>query len=260
VTREQRLVFGEDAALYDRARPGYPDALFDGLVEIAGIAPPARVLEVGAGTGKATVPLAARGFSVLALEPSAEMAALARERIARFGGATVVVTSFEDSEIEVGAFSLVYSATAWHWVRADLRLPRAHEALEPDGVVAMFWHRPEWPGTALRRTIDAVYGEVAPELETRMPGYSSQDVKRRECVEELEASPLFGAVEERRLRQHIDYETEDYLDLLRTQSNHRLLDPGTRVRLFDAIGRAIDDAGGVMPVDYEVQLYVARRI
>ena len=71
--RPRRLVFGEVAGLYDRARPGYPASLIDDLVRWA--QPGARALEIGAGTGKATRLLAARGVSVLGIEPSAEMAA-----------------------------------------------------------------------------------------------------------------------------------------------------------------------------------------
>ena len=48
-------------------------------------------------------------------------------------------------------------------------------------------------------------------------------------------------------------------ELLDTQSDHRLLDPATRERLFAEVGRAIDDAGGTFPVSYVTELYVARR-
>ena len=54
MAREQRLVFGEVAEQYDRSRPSYPDAMVDDLVELAGLGPGCRALEVGAGTGKAT--------------------------------------------------------------------------------------------------------------------------------------------------------------------------------------------------------------
>ncbi|HEX5096633.1 MAG TPA: hypothetical protein VFX21_11490, partial [Acidimicrobiia bacterium] len=64
MTREQRLVFGEVADQYDRARPGYPDAAFDAVVEYAPVRPGDRVLEVGAGTGKATTSMLARGLDV----------------------------------------------------------------------------------------------------------------------------------------------------------------------------------------------------
>src|SRR5215467_8119389 len=57
-----RQTFNQAAASYQRARPDYPAALFDDLIEAAGLTPGDRLLEVGCATGKATVPLARRGF------------------------------------------------------------------------------------------------------------------------------------------------------------------------------------------------------
>src|SRR5712691_10389571 len=47
--REQRLVFGEVAEAYDRARPRYPSQLVDDVVSFARLGPRDRVLEVGCG-------------------------------------------------------------------------------------------------------------------------------------------------------------------------------------------------------------------
>jgi len=58
---EQRLAFGRVAKLYDRVRPSYPDAVIDAVLAFAGLRPGARILEIGAGTGKATMLLAERG-------------------------------------------------------------------------------------------------------------------------------------------------------------------------------------------------------
>jgi len=63
-----RAGFDRVAPLYDRIRPAYPPALFDDLAELAGIGPGCRVLEIGCGTGQATVELARRGCDVLAIE------------------------------------------------------------------------------------------------------------------------------------------------------------------------------------------------
>ena len=66
--REQlRTTFDSAARLYDQARPDYPDELLDELVRLAGLAAGAA-----AGgrlrTGKATVPLARRGFLIICVE------------------------------------------------------------------------------------------------------------------------------------------------------------------------------------------------
>ncbi|MEX2099809.1 MAG: class I SAM-dependent methyltransferase [Acidimicrobiia bacterium] len=260
MAREQRLVFGEVADVYDRARPDYPDSVVDDVAAFACLGDDSRILEVGCGTGKATVPFGARGFTVVALEPSSEMAAVARRNCAPFPKTEVVVSSFEDWSGDGGAFDAVVCATAWHWVQPGIRLEKAHAALAASGALALFWHRPDWPDTPLRRAIDTVYRDVAPTLHARLPGMSPQDVGRRQCVEELEASRLFGPVEHSRHAWHREYSRDEYLELLDTQSNHRLLEPGARERLFDGIGRAIDDAGGTVPVEYSVELHLARRV
>ena len=62
MTREhrerRRATFDQAADLYDRARPGYPPALFEDLAELTGVGAGSRVLEIGPGTAQATLPLA----------------------------------------------------------------------------------------------------------------------------------------------------------------------------------------------------------
>jgi 16S rRNA A1518/A1519 N6-dimethyltransferase RsmA/KsgA/DIM1 with predicted DNA glycosylase/AP lyase activity len=62
VSDRERLrdTFDRSADLDQQARPDYPDALFDRLMTITGLRPGDRVLEIGAGPGRATLPLARR--------------------------------------------------------------------------------------------------------------------------------------------------------------------------------------------------------
>ena len=114
--RTPRLAFGQVAERYDRVRPSYPDALVDEVIALAGAG---RALEVGAGTGKATLMFAQRGVGVRAVEPSPEMASIARVRCADFPGVTIEETDFEDWHGDLHAFALVFSAQAWHWVSPE---------------------------------------------------------------------------------------------------------------------------------------------
>src|SRR5918995_4633622 len=156
--RDQGTVFGEVAEIYDRVRPGYPDALVDDVIASAPETP--RVLEVGAGTGKATVPLAARALEVVALEPSVEMAAVARRNCARFPRVDVTVSTFEDWPAQREAFQVLVSAQAWHWAAPEVRYRKAHLVLAPGGVLALFWNRPVWEDSVLRDALDDVYQRV----------------------------------------------------------------------------------------------------
>ena len=95
--------FGSDAERYDRARPGYPDAMVEVIVAAS---PGPGVLDVGCGTGIAARQFQAIGCRVLGVEPDARMADLAR----RFG-VEVEVAKFEAWE-SVGRAS-VSSPLAW---------------------------------------------------------------------------------------------------------------------------------------------------
>jgi len=244
LTREQRLVFGEVAEDYARARPSYPETLAD---DVAGLAGGADALEVGAGTGKATAAFVARGLRVTALEPSAEMAAVGRRLVPE---AEWVVSGIEQFSAEA-RFDLVYAAQAWHWVDPARGFARAHAALRPRGLLALFWNRGRDGSGALRRALDAVYARLAPEF--REGGGAGTD-----HAEAIRSSGLFGEVEKREYRWADRRDSASYMRLLGTHSNHRMLPEDRRAALLGAVARAIDAHGGTIEISYVTELYLAR--
>jgi SAM-dependent methyltransferase len=173
--RQQRLVFGEDAELYDRARPSYPDALLDEVVRLAGSS--ALVLEVGCGTGKATVQLAARGLVGTAVEADPKMAAVARRNLAGATGWTVDVSDFETWERSGGprAFDLVCSAQAWHWIDPEVRFHKAHGLLRTGGWLALWWNRPAEVSSPVVDAVSRTYDAIAPDLRAGARGIGSKE-------------------------------------------------------------------------------------
>ena len=71
-------MFGEVAEQYEAARPSYPDELYATVIDYGGLRAGDAALEIGAGTGKATMGFVAHGLDVHALEPSAGMARVLR--------------------------------------------------------------------------------------------------------------------------------------------------------------------------------------
>lgn len=160
MVREQRFTFDEVAKLHDRNRPRYPDALFDDLVSLSGISPRGRILEIGCGTGQATIPLAQRGFRVLCLEPGPAMARAARENLAPFPAVQVRQSTFEEWPVENGEFNLVISAQAFHWVTAEVRFTKAATALDATGALAVIGNAVVLGRSPLHEAIDAVPGDL----------------------------------------------------------------------------------------------------
>ena len=62
-------------------RSGYPREIMKAAVELAGLRPDARVVEVGSGTGKLTEEFVACGLRVDAVEPGSNMVEVARRRV-----------------------------------------------------------------------------------------------------------------------------------------------------------------------------------
>lgn len=257
-------MFGEDAELYDRARPGYSDAIVTSVLGYLGADPASgkvRALEIGAGTGKATTAFAARGFDIVAVEPDPAMAAVASRNTSGYPGVRIVQAAFEDVLLDhEPAFDLVFSAQAWHWVRPEVRGPKAKGALRPGGALALFWHRPHWPdGDPVHAALEACYAEHAPELQARGPGFPGlgPGLERREH-EEIAGSGLFSDVTVRHHPWEVETGAEDYLALLSTQSDHRLLADDTRQRLLDAVREVVAAFGGTIRVPYDTLLVLAR--
>jgi SAM-dependent methyltransferase len=252
---ERRLSFGSVAELYDRARPSYPAALVD---DVLALAPSPRVLEVGAGTGKATVLFAARGAQVLALEPDPEMAAVARRNAAGYDAVEVVETEFEQWEAPE-PFGALISAQAWHWIAPEVRYARARAALLDGGLLAVFWNRPDWDRCALRDEIDEVYRDI--DL-MHSPGPMQPrpmiPARRDDWTQEIAATARFTAPEVRLYEWARDYTTEQYIELLQTHSDHILLPPAQRAALLDGVAAVIDAHGGAFGVPYSTRLCLAR--
>ncbi|MGC1406068.1 MAG: class I SAM-dependent methyltransferase [Candidatus Dormiibacterota bacterium] len=253
-------MFGEVADLYDRYRPTYPEVVFDRMVEFGHLGSGDRVLEVGAGTGRATRPLALRGLAVTALEPSPAMARLARQNTRDMGAVRVEEASFEDWPLPPDRFRLVASAQAWHWVRAEVAYARARDALEPGGTLALVWNTVTGEenrsgiGSQLEAEIEQVYRREAPRLAHGVP--SEREPDRQHLIQ---ASGAFGEVVREDYPWSTAYTSEEYLGLLRTQSDHRLLDPTVLERLLNGIGLVLAGHGGRIDQSYVARLYLARR-
>jgi SAM-dependent methyltransferase len=139
--REQATSFGAAAAAYERGRPPYPAEAIDWLLPRGA----ARVLDVGAGTGKLTRLLAARGLDVVAVEPLPGM----REQLAHaVPGVPVYPGTAEDIPLPDRSVDAVLAAQAWHWVDPARAVPEVARVLVPGGQLGLAWNmrddRADW--------------------------------------------------------------------------------------------------------------------
>jgi SAM-dependent methyltransferase len=261
-SEERRLSFGRVAELYEEARPSYPRALIEDVLRYAGLTEGDQILEAGAGTGKATRLIASRGHRIVALEPSAEMAAVARRVCAAYPAVEIVQSDFEHWHAPSARFRLLISAQAWHWTDPDTRYAKARAALRIGGGLAVFWNHPDWRECALRAELDEAYREAAPEIDRGAPmrPATEQEDLYSDWHAEIAAAAGFGDTEVKNYSWTSRHTAERYVRLLGTTSDHLLLEPATRERLLERIRAVIDGHGGAFDLPLVTRLCLARAV
>jgi SAM-dependent methyltransferase len=263
------LSFDTVAQSYDEVRPRYPEALFDDLLNIAHPRQGGRILEVGAGSGIATRPFAARGFDVVALEPGAELASLARRNLAAYPNAVVHRVSFEKARLATASFEMIVSATAWHWVDPLRGASIAARVLPSGGTLALWWMGFSTltdPFVAQSREIirswvsspaAAVNGALW--MYTGTPRGPAGSVSS--CLAgDVAAHPDFVKIDQRRYVTRLSYDADTYVQLLGTYADFVLLPEPIRSGLYDDIRRLINDQfSGRVTRTFVTTLYVWRR-
>jgi ubiquinone/menaquinone biosynthesis C-methylase UbiE len=164
--------FGAAVDVYERARPGYPDAAVDWLVPEGA----RTVLDLGAGTGKLTRALAARVAEVIAVEPLEEM----RTKLAwALPDVKALAGTAEEIPLPDDSVDAITVAQAWHWVDPELATAEAARVLRPGGTLGLIWNRRDEEVGWVER-VGKVMGTAGAELIE---------------MEDVEIGPPFGPIE-----------------------------------------------------------------
>ena len=218
-------VFGRYAADYDRWRPDYPDAALAWLLPDGA----ARVADVGAGTGKLTRGLLARGLEVDAVEPDADMLA---ELVRTAPAAHAHRAGAEALPLPDASVDAVLVAQAWHWFHHEAAIAEVRRVLRPGGRLGLLWN-------GLTSTDGGWAGELA-RLDPDRPGKLAAPRPRRTGLPDDE-------LEHADFRWTWQVSPDDVRGYFSTHSGLTGLDPDERERRLDRahaiVARACAEAG-----------------
>ncbi|RWZ49745.1 class I SAM-dependent methyltransferase [Labedella phragmitis] len=230
--------FSNAAEIYETSRPGYPEAAVDWMIPTGA----SSVLDLGAGTGKLTSALVARGLDVLAIDPSAEMLSVLTRVVPE---ARTIVGEAEALPLRDGSVDLVTAAQAWHWVDPDRAGAEAARILAPGGRLSLVWNirdeRLDW----LRRL-----GEIA-----------GSERSYRDLGEDPVVSPHFGPFERARFEWSHLLTLEEVLDLVRSRSWYLTADEAGRERMIVGVSElvAASAVDGRVEMAYVTEVFRAHR-
>lgn len=245
--------YSEAATAYRWARPQYPDALIEKVWQQANLSPQSSMLEIGCGPGIATAAFAAKGLSIVAVEPSSAACELARKSCRESDAAntpntkrpsqrvTVINSTFEDFSLAHQKFDAVLAATSFHWIPPEIACQKSAAALKPNGSLILLWATPLQPSEEICQYLSCVYEQyglsaLGKEQHRTQAHYQSSFEIFAKAVNE---SGCFQTTSVDMQKHQSIYSIEKYLALLSTLSHYIALEEQLRNDLFIAIGERL---------------------
>jgi SAM-dependent methyltransferase len=232
------LSFGTAADRYDDLRPSYPPAALTWALGTA----PARVVDLGAGTGKLTRVLLALGHRVVPVEPDAQM----RRRLAeRSPEVEPLEGTAERIPLPDGSVDAVVAGQAYHWFDPERAHPEIARVLRPGGVFAPVWNIRDESVPWLARLTEIVDGQPG-------DGHEGQ-------LENADFGPLFGQVTGKIFRHESSMTADRLVALISTRSYYLTATPRRRADIEQGVRELVAAMPEPFPLPYETFVYRARR-
>ena len=241
-----RLSFNEVSSEYDRLRPHYPDALSPDLIAYSMLNAEKDALEIGIGSGQATLPFLRTGCGIVSVEIGDKLAEYTQGKFASFERFKVINQDFESVSLASDSFDLVYSASAFHWIDPKVGIPKVYRLLKGGGVFAWI---SVTPAPAERRMYDELqkvyenynryFGRNKPEFDR-----SLEVQKEQSCRVDTFKNNGFVELTDKLYHGTRAFSARDYAALCGTYSDHRAIPERDRTRFLSEIEDVVDRCGG----------------
>ena len=200
------------------------------------------------------MPFLNKGCNVTAIELGDKLAKYCQQKFAQFDNFDILNSDFVEAILPENHFDLIFSATAFHWIPKDRGYSKIKSLLKSDGAVALFWNHPFVSNRSdeTNLTSMAVYKKYRPN--DKIP--TEFDVSK--CPEQVRELDKYGFTDiKSKLYKRIRKLTsEEYINLIKTYSDHNALPEEVRNAFEKEMKQAIDDAGGKINIYDTIDLYL----
>ncbi len=254
INRSLRTSFGKVSSLYDKSRVTYPTELIDDIITYSQLKPNATILDVGCGSGQATLPFAEKEYVIIGLDISKDLLTIAKEKCSKFKKAKFKLSSFEKAKFNKNSFDLIISGLAWHWVEPEERYEKASRLLKDNGSLALFW-------SYQQKDKSQIVTEVGKVLELYSRKKSGPRMKdyANSVYKELQQHPLFTNIEKRKYFIMMHFSKENYVNLVLTYSGVLKLSITEQTKLKNDLNKILKKFKEPLIIPYEYILILAKK-
>jgi SAM-dependent methyltransferase len=250
-----RTWYSPVAEIYYDARPAYPASQVERAVALAQLSSKASVLEIGCGSGNATVAFARYDFLMTCLEPNPDFCQLTQRNCAAYPNVEICNTTFEEWQLKERQFDAVLSANAFHWISPEIKYVKAAEALHDNGFLILLWNLTPEPSYEVYQAIEEIYQTHAPSL-VRYEGAETQAEILKGFGQEIQDSGCFRNLVMEQISCNVTYTIDRYLNLLSTL---RKLEPQAKDLLFAGLREKLEPFGDRIELSFLSAVHVAHK-
>lgn len=249
-----RKTFNTDEYNYDKSRPDYPKELFEDIFDYVKLSGNSNVLEIGIGTGQATLPFLNKCCNLTAVELGDKLASYCAQKYSHFDNFSIINSDFIEADLPEKSFDLIYSATAFHWIPKDSGYAKIKSLLKSNGAVALFWNHPFVSSVSDETNLAsmAVYEKYRPNDKTTV---EFDSIKCQEQINELKQYG-FTNIKSKVYKRIRRLTSEEYISLIKTYSDHNALPEKVRKAFENDMRQAIDSVGRVINIYDTIDLYL----
>jgi SAM-dependent methyltransferase len=257
---EQRKNWYSPAAeAYNKARPRYPKALINQVVEIAQLSSDSKILEVGCGPATATVGFAPLNCSITCLEPNPDFYQLAQQNCQSYPNVEIQNTSFEEWTMESQKFDAVLAASSFHWIPPEVGYFKSAQALKENGYLILLWNKELQPSYEVYLHLSKIYQAHAPSLD-RYENRETQQAILKELGQMAIDSGQYKDLIDGQVESEVIYSVDKYLMLLNTYSPYLELEQKSKKALFTDLKDTIEqNFNGILQLTYFSAFHIAQK-
>jgi ubiquinone/menaquinone biosynthesis C-methylase UbiE len=246
--------YTDRAKHYDK-RADYSEKVIDDIIAALGGVPDDAVGDVGAGTGKLTKLLLARGLTVQAVEPNGEMRKFGIENTLSYVPSAHIswrAGTGEQTALATASAAAVFFGSSFNVVDRAATLKEAARVLQPQGSFCCMWNH--------RVLDDPIQAQIENVIKNRVKNYE-YGTRREDPTADILKSNLFGNVRNFEGQFVADMQTKDVVEAWQSHatlqrqvgSNHEF------ASLVAEISEVVESASqdGVIPVPYVTRAWLA---
>ncbi len=255
--KKESELFNKVADFYDKFRPSYPKEIIEFFINKANLSTGSKLLEIGAGSGKATELFVNKNLEILCIDPGEDLVKIGNTRFKdeRF---RFEVARFEEYTASPNSFDAIFAAQSFHWVPQPVGYKKCTSFLKDGGYLALFWN--------MYITYDNAADNDLLRISDKHGGFadflSKEGCEKRieSIISNIENSKLFSKPEVYQVLWKQDYTADNYYGFTLTGNTGIKKTEEEKQEIYKDIKALAAKNNGIIERPYLCVLYLARKL